>query len=45
MRELTNQFDDVVIETALIRNRVVHNRSVADGKLAKHSCGKRAEGT
>jgi hypothetical protein len=45
LRELTNQFDDNVTETALIRNCVVHNRSVADGKLAKHSGGKHVEGT
>jgi hypothetical protein len=45
LRELTNQFDDQVVETALIRNCVVHNRSMADGKLAKHSGGKHAEGT
>jgi hypothetical protein len=45
LRELTKEFDNDVIETALIRNCVVHNRSVADGKLAKHSVGLRAEGT
>ncbi len=45
LRQLTDQFDNDIIETALIRNCVVHNRSIVDGKLARHpGCG-RVEGS
>lgn len=45
LHDLSTQFDDQIVELALIRNCVVHNRSVVDAKLAKHFGGKHVEGT
>lgn len=34
-RDLTNEFDDGLVEIALIRNCLVHNRGVVDSRLAQ----------
>ncbi len=44
LKELTKEYDGGLIETALIRNCLVHNRGVADSKLDRHTEGKYKQG-